>query len=331
MDFSAKKLKEDLAAKQKLSAENKDAHSKILRAQKVSSSKELKAFIELNKPHLFKNALNKRMGAQLLTPRYYERWWNNAEFTKYVLDRGFEIVDFDSDHFGVWFGEIHQLEFDDLEVLEKSLLNSYEDIKNISSNINNKQLKEIISNYKSNSVAQINVLRLLVLFHRIIKLNYFVDEDDEIGLDISEIDIILSTVEENVSEFLPNNFNRLIVGMEDRNEFFTISWRFPYESIADSDGLTAETLNWLASKVGNDAFLKLYELIKVYVESSKSFVEISVDANDDGYLIFKDHKMIGVVFEMSVKDLKSLLEALDFTVSTTETKGISSILRISWE
>jgi len=330
MDFSAKNLKETIAEKQRLAEEEKAAR-KLLRTQEAVNSKALKELIELNKPHLFKSALNKRMGAQLLTPRYYEKWWNNAELTKFVLDRGFEIIDFDNEHFGVWFGEIHQLDFDDLKTLEQSLVQSYDDLNNISDSINNRQLKEVISSYKSNDVSQINVLRLLVVFHKLTKLNYFVDEDDETGLDVAEIDILLSAVEENVSEFLPNNFNRLIVGTEDKSEFFTISWRFPYESISQLDGLTAGNLNWLSSKLGNDTFLKLYGLIKVGVESSKSFIEVNIDADDDDYFTFKDEKMVDQVFEMPIEDVKSLLEALDFKVGIVEAKGAPSILRISWE
>lgn len=330
MDFSAKKLKENLAEKQRL-ARVEEAARELLRAKEVVKSKELKAFIELNKPHLFKSALNKRKGVQLLTPRYYESWWNNAEFTEFLLDRGFEIVDFDSDYFGVWFGEIHQLDFDDLQTLEESLLESYEDVKRIASSINNKQLKEIIRSYKSNNVSQINVLRLLVVFHKIVKLNYFVDEDDEIGLDVPEINLILSTVEENVSVFLPNNFNRLIVGMEDQKEFFTISWRIPYESIPESDGLTAENLNWLSSKQGNESFLKIYELIKECVESSKASIELKIQVNKSKYLTFTDQKLAGLIFEMSIEDLKCLLEVLDFAVSIVSEKDDYSILKISWE
>lgn len=329
MDFSAKNLKEIVAEKKKLADEEKATHQ-LMRTQESINSKALKAFIELNKPHLFKSALNKRMSVQLLTPRYYEKWWNNAELTKFVLDRGFEIIDFDNEHFGVWFGEIHQLDFDDLMALEKSLLESYEDINQISDTINNRQLKEIINSYKSNDVPQINVLRLLVIFHKLNKLNYYVNEDDETGLDVAEIDILLSAVEENVSEFLPNNFNRLIAGTEDKSEFFTISWRFPYESDVHFDGLTAANLNWLSSKLGNDTFLKFYELIKVGVESSKSFIEINVGTNDDGYLIFKDIKMVDMLFEMVIEDVKHLLEALDFTVRIVEVRGVPSILRISW-
>lgn len=330
MDFSAKKLKENLAEKQKL-AKEEEAAQKLVRAKEAVKSKELKAFIELNKAHLFKSALNKRMGVQLLTPRYYERWWNNAEFTEFLINRGFEIVDFDSEHFGVWFGEIHQLDFDDLKTLENSLIDTYEDVNEIADSINNKQLKEIVKSYKSNDVPQINVLRLLVVFHKLLKLNYFVDEDDEIGLDVPDIDILLSAVEENVSEFLPNNFNRLIVGMEDKSEFFTISWRFPYESISQSDGLTAANLNWLSSKLGNDTFLKLYELIKECVESSKNHIELNISSDDNDYLIFNDKKLNDLVFEMPLDDVKSLLEALDFTVSVEVAKNVSSILRISWE
>jgi hypothetical protein len=330
MDFSAKNLKETVAEKQKLAEEEKAAR-KLLQTKEAVNSKTLKAFIELNKPHLFKSALNKRMSVQLLTPRYYEKWWNYAELTKFVLDRGFEIIDFDNEYFGVWFGEIHQLDFDDLETLEQSLLESYNDLNNISDSINNRQLKEVINSYKSNDVPQINVLRLLVVFHKLTKLNYFVDEDDETGLDVAEIDILLSAVEENVSEFLPNNFNRLIAGTEDKSEFFTISWRFPYESVVHSDGLTAANLNWLSSKLGNDTFLKFYELIKVGVESTKSFIEISIDADHDDYFIFKDEKMVEQVFEMPIEDVKNLLEALDFKVGIVEAKGAPSNLRITWE
>lgn len=330
MDFSAKKLKDDLAEKQKL-VEKEKAASKLLQAQKSANSRELKALIELNKPHLFKSALNRKMGERMLTPRYYEKWWNNAEFTKFLLDRGFEIVDFDSEHFGVWFGEIHQLEFDDLNVLEKSLLDSYKDAKEISDSINNRRMKEIIGSYKRNEVSQINVLRLLGTFHKLAKLNYFVDEDDEVGLDVPEIDILLSAVEENVSEFLPNNFNRLIAGTENKSEFFTISWRFPYESVPQSDGLTAANLNWLASKAGNESFLKFYELIKERVESLNSSLEVKIESDKDNHLIFVDKKLDNLLFEISINDLKSLLEALDFKVSISAVKGSPSILRISWE
>ncbi len=330
MDFSVKNLKKNILDK-KIKNEEDSVTQKILNDKKSINSKEFKKFVEQNKAYLLESALNKKMGAQLLTSPFYEKWWNNGEITKFLLDRGFEIIDFDNDHFGVWFGEIHQLDYYDLKELEKSLTDSYEQIDRVSNNINNRRLQEVIGSYKSNDVPQINVLRLLVVFQKLLNLNYFVDEDDESGLDVADIDIVLREVEENMAVFLPNNFSHFVSEMDGKTENFSVSWRIPNESSVQNDGLTAANLNWLASKMGNQTFLKLYEMINEYAEASKSFIELNVDKDESDFFSFDDKNLLGLKFEISIEDLKRLFEILDFKVSIKELKSNSYVCKISWE
>jgi hypothetical protein len=332
MDFSAKRLKEEREEKRKLLKEKSFSEKKAL-AQSTPNTKNLKDFIKLNKSSLYKTALNRGATSQLVTNSFTEKWWNNADYTNFLIARGFDIIDFDNAYFGTWFGEIHQLEIEDLVKLEHFLLFNFEKIKNLPKKVlNNSKLKRIIVSFSSNSVKSINVLRLFVTFQKLNDLKYG-DEDedgDEDGVFLSQLEDILTDVFNHLSSVLPNSINWNYVGMTARQECFLVSWRFPSEATQKDDGLTAENLNWLSSKQGNDAFLRFYEVIQAKSGSTKSYLEASISSDEDGRIVFLDKGLADISIHLAPKELKSLFESLDFAVELLG-KGSIGTLKISWE
>lgn len=329
MDFSAKRLKEEQEEKRKLLKEKATSEKKA-QVKSTLQTKMLRDFVKLNMSSLYKSALNRRTNSQLVTNSFTEKWWDNAEYTNALIDRGFDIIDFDNDYFGAWFGEIHQLELDDLVKLEQFLLLNFEKIKKLPKVLNHPKLKGIIGSYSHNSVKSINVLRLFVAFQKLNDLKYSDEDDDEDGVSFSQLEDILTDVFNHLASVLPNSINWNYVGMTSRRESFLISWRFPNEATQPDDGLTADNLSWLSSKQGNDAFLKLYEVIQAKSGSSKSFLEVSISSDEDGHIVFLDKNLADVSIQLAPKALKNLFESLDFAVELLG-KGSVSTLKISWE
>lgn len=214
--------------------------------------------------------------------------------------------------------------------LEQFLLLNFEKIKKLPKVLNNPKLKAIIGSYSNNSVKSINVLRLFVAFQKLNDLKYGDEDDDEDGVFISQLEDILTDVFNHLASVLPNSINWNYVGMTSRRESFLISWRFPNEATQHDDGLTADNLSWLSSKQGNDAFLKLYEVIQAKSGSSKSFLEVSISSDEDGHIVFLDKNLADISIQLAPKELKNLFESLDFAVELLG-KGSVSTLKISWE
>lgn len=103
MDFSAKRLKEGQEEKRKLLKEKATSEKKA-QVKSTLQTKMLRDFLKLNMSSLYKSALNRRTNSQLVTNSFTEKWWDNAEYTNALIDRGFDIIDFDNDYFGAWFG-----------------------------------------------------------------------------------------------------------------------------------------------------------------------------------------------------------------------------------
>ena len=334
MDFSAKKFKQELIEKKQIKK------AKIASANKVAKKaiEEVKAareFIISIKIDVIKAALNKSTHCSLNNPTFDKKWWDNSKLTTAITDRGIEIIDFESESFGSWFSELYQLGNNDLIDLEKFLKKHFDSLSAIAKAKGHSQFKGIISDYTSNSVRYINVLRLLIVFHKLYLAFYCGEDHEEKGKSLEAIESAMDEVVEYISDLLPGHFDSLIEDLDLRREHFIISWRYPQDSKITDDGFNARNLRWLSSWDGNDAFLKLNDAIDKRVNECHSYLLIEFQREDNENIYITSDFLKGLKIEISAEHLSDILRALEFKVEINQLKNRdganSSSLKIAWE
>jgi hypothetical protein len=319
MDYSAKSLKVKSDEKIKLLKEKSTAEKK--------SKAIFRELIKTNKPRLYKAALELKRSVQLPTnPFESSKWWDNHEFTNLLFDSGFDIVNHDSEHFGSWFGPIHSLTPTELRLLEEYLEINFDDIKSQAKTVKSVGINEIIHNYKKNSVRTINILRLLVCFHKIYILYVYENEKNSSS---NEIYSQLQDVIEYVTSYIPDIFKTINPTVVESDELFSISWRYPSKSVPNNDLLSAETLNWLSSMNGNKIFEALYGAIEKTAESGKLFFETKITCDSNQLINFVDNNISCSDSQFTSTSIKDLFETLGYKVDFIK-KSTSQFLKISW-
>ncbi len=318
MDYSAKSLK--------IKSDEKIKSLKEKSALDKKSKAAFRDLVKANKSKLYKAALELKRSTQLsISPFENSKWWDNDEFTQFLLDGGFDIIDFDSSHFGSWFGPIHSLTSRELELLESYLEKNLDEIKDQRKALQNSEVKEIINSYRKSSVRTINVLRLLVCFHKLYILFLY---KNDVSSFLQEIYNQLIDITEYVSTYIPDIFKTIDPDIVDKNELFTISWRYPSKPTSNNLSFTAETLNWLSSKDGNEAFHVLYKAIEETADSGNFVFETKVTFDSDGFISFIENNISCFDTQLTSISFKDLFETLGYKVEVT--KKTSDILKISW-
>jgi hypothetical protein len=159
-------------------------------------------------------------------------------------------------------------------------------------------VQEILKTYLPSNDSCINTLRLLLLFNRLWLIDGFAIGDT--------FDVI--------NKILPLKLGHYYIDMDGRTENFSVSWRYPNERVNPSDGVSAEILSWLCSKVGNEQFRSLYEVIKLNVTRGKVRVRSSIETSYEGFIVFLDKNLKHISLELSPDQLRHLLESLDYDV-----------------
>jgi hypothetical protein len=312
MDFSAKQLKKLVTEKQKSVTKSSANRAKPTTApQKLlgnGQSKEAKDFIKSNAAHIYKSALEERTHCKLdhvdyaLTPwenKAIHKWWDHIDILQSLHERGFTISDDDPKHFGTWYSSIAILETHEVSELESFLGNRLLEITGPRPKV---AVQQVLKSYLYSNDSRINILRLLVVFNRLWR----------------QCDFDLDNTFEFVNKILPLDLGRYSVDMDWKTENFGISWRYPNEGVDPADGVSATVLKWLCSKVGNEQFRKLYEVIKENVTAGNAHVESAIETCDEGFIVFLDRSLKNISLNLSPSQLKHLLVSLDYVVATNK-------------
>lgn len=308
MDFSAKHLKKTLTEGQnsvkKRTVVKRKPVSVIQKLHGNPQSAEAEAFIKSNAAHMYKSALEQRTHCELNPVGYVSKtwthtaiskWWDNVDIVQSLHDRGFTLVDDNPNHFGTWYSPIAVLKTHEVSELENFLTSRLSQATRPRPKV---AVQEILKTYFPSNDSCINTLRLLLLFNKLWLLDGFAIGDT--------FDVI--------NKILPLKLGHYYIDMDGRTENFSVSWRYPNERVNPSDGVSAEILSWLCSKVGNEQFRSLYEVIKLNVTRSKVRVRSSIETSYEGFIVFLDKNLKHISLELSPDQLRLLLESLDYDV-----------------
>lgn len=308
MKFSAEKIKDLYKVKAQEFRENQREDRNL--------KKLIEVYIFKIKKEVIEAALEGKKEIQLSNFLLTDNWWNIDSIATHLNERGFYLTDKDREHFGLIFGQVDILEFNEKYTLNDELdyfLNSLKQL--IEARF--KKLKFTPQILKNNLILEVNILRKINLLSSInnqINGNYI----DHINSKwFSEITELIFKVENFIKSYIPEfNFyenNRLRFN----TELFNLTWRFPRESKVINELLTAKNISYISSNDGLEKFNILNDLIKSKAVKGAPKIDFEL-SYDDNLKLYSGNQIID--FELSETSLIEILETLGFKVNTNKNK-----------